>query len=118
MKAETILQRARELGITLSLAGDRIRYAPKSATPQHFVELLRTHKADLMEYLRAQGGRLQQPVDSPQCPRTSLGVHRDPVLGEELPRPFTRQRCCYLPKGQLRQIKWVIKTIAEVPHFS
>jgi hypothetical protein len=53
--AETILQRANELGITLTLHGDRIRYSPKSLTPDDFVETLREHKAEVMSYLRQRG---------------------------------------------------------------
>jgi|WetSurMetagenome_2_1015567.scaffolds.fasta_scaffold17808_3 hypothetical protein len=55
MDAEAILQRANELGITLTLHGDRIRYSPKSLTPDDFVETLREHKAEVMAYLRERG---------------------------------------------------------------
>ena len=52
MNAEAIAQRARELGVTLTAAGDKIRYAPKSATPPAFVDALRKHKAEVLAYLR------------------------------------------------------------------
>jgi hypothetical protein len=58
MNAEAIVQRARELGITLIVVGDRIRYTPKSITPDDLVEELREHKPEVMSYLR-QIGQIQ-----------------------------------------------------------
>ncbi len=54
MKAETIVQRANELGIALTLNGDRIRYAPKSLAPDDLVEALRENKTEILCYLRQQ----------------------------------------------------------------
>ena len=51
MTPESILQRATHLGISLSVRGDRILYAPKSQTPREFVVILQDHKAQLLEYL-------------------------------------------------------------------
>jgi hypothetical protein len=51
MGVQTILERARTLGVTLWVAGDRIRYSPKSQAPSEFVDLLREHKAELLAYL-------------------------------------------------------------------
>lgn len=73
MNAEAIVQLAHELSITLSLAGDRIRYAPKSATPPNLVEMLRQHKAELIEYLR------QENRTGP------VGVYRQVYLGDSGP---------------------------------
>ncbi len=53
MNAQAIMERARMLGVTLTVAGDRIRYAPKSGTPAEFVEQLREHKSELLAYLAA-----------------------------------------------------------------
>ena len=51
MSAESILCCARELGIRLELVGDKVRcYA--GSVPPDFVDQLRRHKADVMEYLR------------------------------------------------------------------
>ena len=52
VNAEHIVQRAHLLGISLSVAGDKIRYAPKSSTPPDFVDTLREHKAEVLAYLR------------------------------------------------------------------
>ena len=52
MNAEGIVERAHALGISLSVAGDRVRYAPKSVAPPDFVETLREHKAEVLTYLR------------------------------------------------------------------
>jgi hypothetical protein len=51
MGAESILRRARELGIRLEVAGDHIRYAPKSLAPADFVASLREHKPEVLRYL-------------------------------------------------------------------
>ncbi len=51
MNAEAVVQQARELGITLSIAGDRIRYAPKSQAPEDFIAALREHKLEIIDYL-------------------------------------------------------------------
>ena len=45
MSAETLLDWVAALGITLTLDGDRIRYAPKSRTPPDLLAELRQHKA-------------------------------------------------------------------------
>jgi hypothetical protein len=52
MEPYAIVERARVLGVKLSVAGDRIRYAPKSRTPADLVEALRKNKCDLLLYLR------------------------------------------------------------------
>lgn len=54
MSAEMVLDRAADLGITLTVKGDRIRYCPKSVAPADFVEELRRHKPEIMEQLRQQ----------------------------------------------------------------
>lgn len=51
MNAEVVVQRARELGITLRVDGGVIKYAPKSAAPPDFVEELRQHKPEVMAFL-------------------------------------------------------------------
>ena len=56
MSAEAVIQQAEELGITLTLYGDTIRYQPKSAASTGFVDELRKHKAELMAAL------LEQPI--------------------------------------------------------
>ncbi len=51
MTVESVLTRARELGITLTLNGDRIRYSPKSVPPD-FLDELRQYKAQVIERLQ------------------------------------------------------------------
>ena len=51
MSAEAVIQQAKELGITLTLYGDAIRYQPKSAASLDFVDELRKHKAELFALL-------------------------------------------------------------------
>jgi len=52
MKAPLIIERARESGIAIAVVDDRLRYWPKSATPPDLVELMRRHKAELIDYLK------------------------------------------------------------------
>ena len=52
MNALHVLQQVRELGITLKLDGDRIRYAPKSKMPSDLAKGLSQHKTDIIYYLR------------------------------------------------------------------
>ncbi len=53
MGATTILERATELGISLRVEGENIRYKPKEAAPPDFVEDLRQHKAEVIQELTA-----------------------------------------------------------------
>lgn len=55
MSVEDVIQKANELGVTLSVSDIRIQYSPKSAAPPEFVELLRENKADLIRLLVQQG---------------------------------------------------------------
>ncbi len=54
MNAETVLQWASDLGITLTLKNDRIQYRPKSRVPDEFVEGLRQYKGQVVERLDRQ----------------------------------------------------------------
>jgi len=54
MSAETVIQRAKRLGVTLTVVEDRIRCSPKSAVPPDFIEVLRLHKSEVIERLRRQ----------------------------------------------------------------
>ena len=54
MDPQTIVERAKDLGINLTVAGDRIRYAPKSRTPEYLIELLKEHKPELLTFLNDQ----------------------------------------------------------------
>lgn len=51
MGVELIIGRAKELGVTLSVDGGRLRYFPKSQTPDDLVDALRLHKEEVLEYL-------------------------------------------------------------------
>ena len=52
MRVEAIVEHAKELGITLTIAGDKILYRPKSSTPPEFVEMLRKYKPEVIDYFR------------------------------------------------------------------
>ena len=54
MGAELIIQRAKDLGVTLRPAGDRLQYYPKSKTPDDFVSVLRTNKDEVLKYLSSE----------------------------------------------------------------
>lgn len=54
MGGEAIVERARLMGISLSAHGNKIRYSPKSRTPEDLVMELRENKEDVLTYLREQ----------------------------------------------------------------
>lgn len=54
MSAETVVQHAQELGITLTLNGDKIQMRPGSAASPDFVDELRRNKDEVLDYLRQQ----------------------------------------------------------------
>ena len=59
MSAESVLTQAHELGITLTLNGDKIRYSPKTVPPE-FLSELKLYKAQVIQ-------RLQQRVCCRGC---------------------------------------------------
>src|ERR671918_2279885 len=74
MQPQAIVERARALGVTLSVEGNRILYSPKSQTPPELVETLREYKHDLLVYLSHQPDRpipcCTQNTQNPQKPET------------------------------------------------
>jgi hypothetical protein len=50
---ELILGRIWQLGVTLTLVGDRIRYRPASTVPPDLLDDLRRHKSDIIKHLAA-----------------------------------------------------------------
>jgi hypothetical protein len=52
MELQTILDKVRQLGVSLTVEGDRIRYRPASRMPPDLVETLRSHKAELLQALK------------------------------------------------------------------
>ena len=62
--AEAILERAAELGVTLTVAGDLLQVRPKSAAPPDFVDDLRENKPAIIDHIRRlQGYRREFPED-------------------------------------------------------
>ena len=51
MNAQSVLEQALELGISVETDGIDLIYWPKGATPPQFVEVLRVNKLSLIEYL-------------------------------------------------------------------
>jgi hypothetical protein len=52
VNAQSLLDRAQQLGITIRIVGGHIRYRPKSVAPSEFVEKLGAHKAEVIELLQ------------------------------------------------------------------
>ena len=52
MELQTILDRLQQLGISLTIAGDRIQYRPASRMPPDLAEALRGHKTELLQTLK------------------------------------------------------------------
>ena len=74
MSAEAVLCHARELGITLTLVGDKVRYSPR-AVPAGFVEELRQHKQRVIEYLKSRSNHCHACVCDPWCARDDAACH-------------------------------------------
>ena len=51
MGVDLIIERAKELGVTLRADGGTLRYYPKSRTPDDLVDALRQHKEEVLAYL-------------------------------------------------------------------
>jgi hypothetical protein len=71
LDVETILQQARDLGITLRLAGGQIQYGPKFLATDDFVQTLRQYKAEVLEYLR------EEDVARIKVDLSALGIKAD-----------------------------------------
>ena len=85
MNAEAIVHRAKQLGVTLTLAGDSIRYVPKSAAPPDLITTLRKHKPEVLAYLRK---NLGAPPGS-ETHRLLTWASRLAVKDLVLPEPIT-----------------------------
>lgn len=53
---EVALSRLRQLGVTLTPAGDRIRCRPASIVPSELLDILKQHKGELLHLLAAEAG--------------------------------------------------------------
>lgn len=81
ISAEVILERAVELGVTLTVAGDLLQVRPKSAAPANFVDDLRENKLAIIDYLRNQ-------------PRHCRACLCDDASGGAAPCPVCKGRTC------------------------
>ena len=75
MGALEVLHQLEALGVSLEVAGDKLRYRPASKVPPDLVEALRQYKGELLASLRYQEVGLRpvgdgQPPDLSQPPRT------------------------------------------------
>lgn len=75
-EAEAILDRARSLGLTLSVEGDRIAIEPARLCPPDFIATMREKKPAIISLLEARTANL-----SPDC-RPWVHVARHVILGE------------------------------------
>ena len=73
MKPKAILDRARVLGLTLTVSQGKIRYAPMSCTPVDFLRILQENKQELLAFLSREQdlspGRCTQNPQNPQNSR-------------------------------------------------
>ena len=74
MKVKELLGRLEELGITVSINGDRLRLEPGSKVPRQLAEALRKNKSEVLAFLRARPDTLQSRYCF-TCP--GLDEHRD-----------------------------------------
>lgn len=76
MKAADLYRQAAELGLRLERRGDQLGVAPATKCPPEFADVLRQHKADLLQWL-----------NSPHCPGWQATPPHDLPLNLERPRP-------------------------------
>ena len=78
MSVQLLVDEILRRGGTLKLEGDTVKYRlPEDAT--HLVGELRAHKPELVELLRAQGGRV---ATFPHCPKcASYALYRENNIG-------------------------------------
>ena len=63
MTALELLESLQQNGIELTAAGDKLRYRPKSAVPPELVEVMRSHKAELLALINARDWQLGDPIE-------------------------------------------------------
>ncbi len=51
MKPHDVFLEARKRGLQIAVAGDKLAITPKGACPPDFLNVLREHKADLLDWL-------------------------------------------------------------------
>lgn len=111
--AATIFEAARGHGITLSVVGDRIRYSPKSKTPEKLLELIRAHKGELLTYLASPTPGAGAVVDSGLLAWAAELAEQDielvaPIEFTEAPlRTVTTLRVSYYASHYLKTIAHV-----------
>ena len=108
MHAEAIVRRAAGLGITLSVVGNRIRYEPRSATPEDLVEALRSHKPEVIDYLDQRSASIT-PDEALLTWAHELAEHEvvltEPLVYVETPlRTVTTDRISWYASHYLRTI--------------
>ena len=85
--AELVMDRLRQLGVTLTAVGDRIRCRPASAVPPELLDDLRRHKPEIIRHLTAELGTVAwptQPVDSAQLPGDEKAGEAEVLLNQLL----------------------------------
>jgi hypothetical protein len=79
VNAAELIDSVKRAGGVLELKGDKLRcQLPKDAA--HFAEMLREHKRELIDIVKARGGRI---ATFPHCPRcSSYALYRKNNLGD------------------------------------
>ena len=73
MDAAAILQRARQLGITIVLDCDRLRYNPRGKAPAELVEAIRENKPEIIKLLGQENSIGALPVGDRGVIQDSVG---------------------------------------------
>jgi hypothetical protein len=106
MTAQEVLRLARARGITIEVAGNRLRIAPATAVDSVLRDALTAHKSELVKLLGTTLDASGSPVDqcrSCGCPswwtsNTSPGWHCSSCSPR--PEPFTQGRIVVVAGGQ------------------
>lgn len=125
MGAPEVLHRLETLGITLEMAGDKLRFWPASRVPPDLVEELRKHKAAVLARLRHRtqllglpwpvgyGGLPADEVGRAEAHNDRLGVH-DPVARRL--NVLSWMRCHFRDRGDVEMAEQMRNAYHELRH--
>jgi hypothetical protein len=94
MNASKVIERAKELHISLRADGEYLYFRPEEAAPPEFVELLRQHKVELLQYLHDGLKLYKQRYPNAATP--------DLAEAEEIADTLERKGCVLMWSGALQ----------------
>jgi hypothetical protein len=107
MDAEIILKNVQQLGVTLTLVGNKIRYTPKSQITSELLEELKEHRSEILSKLRQEQNTTVQCWILEEWRQTSLPSWRR-ILKESVEQNN---------KNREEYARWMLKEVLEDPEY-